>query len=196
MSLVVSGRRFAASVLVASSIVLLSGCSDVLAPTLPSRSGAPLQTAVVPGTAEATWTVVGSGKVPPGGHPFTVEGSRYTLQFSRGSVHNATEVMIAERDPNVIDVRFSPDGIEFTGTVTLIVDYSGSVNEASFRTMGMARLDPATGRWVSLPGRDDPMAHTYTVELQGFSRYALMDGPSSSDPPREMDPPAFADDAR
>jgi hypothetical protein len=178
MTLASSSRRIAASVLAALSIVLFSGCGDALSPTSPSRSQGVLETAEEPSMLEGDWYQVGSGKVMPG-REVTIQGSRYTLHFAKGSVKRATTVIIEEHSSDVIDVRFSPDGAEFKGTVTLTVDYAGTVNEAVYRTFGMARFDPATGRWVSRPGHNNPASRTYTMELDGFSRYALLDAPSS-----------------
>ena len=55
------------------------------------------------------WLLVGSGWVTPT-QPIKVKGSRYTLKFDAGSVAEDVLVTIHERDPQIADVEFGPDG--------------------------------------------------------------------------------------
>lgn len=131
-------------------------------------------------TPDAGWYIVGSGRVQPGQDVSVVQGSRYTLTFAKGAVHNTVTIAIMEHNPDVVDVQLSPDGSKFDAPVTLSVDYSGTINDPSSpdyhgRKLHMMRYNDTLGKWENLGGHDDAATRTYTVTLTGFSRYAMGD---------------------
>jgi hypothetical protein len=131
-------------------------------------------------TPEDGWYPVGSGRVQPGQEVNVVQGSRYTVTFSKGAVHNTMTITIMEHNPDVVDVQLYPDGSKFDAPVTLAVDYSGTSNDPSSSTyhgrkLHMMRYNNQMGKWENLAGHDDPATRTYTVTLTGFSRYAMGD---------------------
>lgn len=163
--------------------VVFAGCGTqdtILGPTsgLGSDNAVVGTTVAATDMSDGTWKVVASQKVQPGQQESVVQGSRYTLTFSKGAVHNATTITIMEHDPDVIDVQLSPDGSKFDAPVTLTVDYAGTSNDPASpwyhgHKLNMMRFNDSMGTWDALNGVDDPVARTYTVTLTGFSRYAM-----------------------
>jgi hypothetical protein len=136
--------------------------------------------------SSSIWHVVASEKFNPGVDAVAppLSGSRYTLVFSQGSLSNAMEISISERDSKVVDVQLGPDGVKFNAPVTLSIDYTGTPNDPdSPYFTGFApkvrRFDPSTSGWTDVPGTDNPATKTYTAQLTGFSRYAMTDGMQS-----------------
>ena len=164
----------------------VAGCSTDNISTAPNDAS--FQTA---GRSQNTagsgiWHVVASEKFNPGQDAVAppLSGSRYTLIFSQGSLSNAMEISISERDSKVVDVQLGPDGIKFDAPVTLSIDYTGTPNDPdSPYFTGFApkvrRFDPSTSGWTDVPGTDNPATKTYTAQLTGFSRYAMTDGMQS-----------------
>lgn len=121
-----------------------------------------------------------------------VEGSRYWLEFKEGSLQRQTLVTISERNPYIVDLVLSPDGIEFEDPVTLVINYAGTANDPTMKyyhgkppavfwydedAAEEAKNDNDGERiWVEIPGWDKPTEMTYTVFLYHFSRYAMSDG--------------------
>jgi hypothetical protein len=120
-------------------------------------------------------------KVQPGQNESVVQGSRYTVTFSKGAVHNAMTITVMEHNPDVVDVQLFPDGTKFDAPVTLTVDYAGTANDPASpwyhgQKLHMMRFNDVMGMWEAMGGTDDPVARTYTVNLTGFSRYAMGGG--------------------
>lgn len=186
-------------------VVFWAGCGDDASLTAPDKSadqalelqGAPASGKNLPGYP---WYVVGSAKINPGEGQTTIEGSRYTLTFSKGAVQRATTVVIMERDPNKLDVQLFPDGSVFDGPVTMTVDYTGTIYDPGSPTylwgpVRVGRYESATKTWTVLPGTDDTEAKTYTMNLTGFSRYASGDaiGNAGTQTNKDIPPPAQID---
>jgi hypothetical protein len=185
-------RRFLPVVVLLVPVVL-AGCGtqdSLVGPeALPGIGSGLGNAAVTPEEmlADGTWQVVASQKVQPGHETSVVQGSRYTVTFAKGAVQRATTITVMERDPDVVDVQLFPDDATFGAPVSLTVDYSGTSNDPSSswyhgQKPRFARFDEGTGQWVAIPGSDDPVARTYSVNLTGFSRYALgneFGGPSA-----------------
>jgi hypothetical protein len=191
-------RRSLASITLLLPLALLAGCGtqDVLtAPGSGLESGS-LETMGSRTVRQSSWYEVGRMKVNPGHDPFVMTGSRYTLSFAKGAVNRATTITMMERDANVVDVQFFPDNISFSAPVTLTIDYKGTVNDpySPSYSMGSVKVGRYNddGTWTLLAGTNDPVNRTYTVTLNGFSRYALGDGmvTSGTGEGRGLDRPA------
>lgn len=167
--------------LIATPMLVVLGCSEdtILGPTSHDASFS-ISSDGFSDPATDSWKLVASHKVNPG-REFTLQGSRYTLTFPKGAVHNATTIEIFEHDPDVMDIRLEPDGIKLQEPVTLVIDYAGSANDPSSpnyngNPVRVGRFDPLSGLWKLLYGFDNPVQLTYTVVLTSFSRYAMSDG--------------------
>jgi hypothetical protein len=174
-----------ASLLLALVLIAAAGCGtdQILAPTAQSEVGTPFIGAVEESpTGDASWwTQVASGKVMPG-QSTVISGSRYTLTFPKGSVKKNTIVTISEHHPNIVDVKLGPSDTVFKKPVTLTMYYGNTTKEPPRQTA--YAYDPATGKWNSFQGVDDPVARTYTVELDHFSRFGLSSPGVEAQPPR------------
>jgi hypothetical protein len=175
------------------------GCSPALpvAPDLSSMTtvtSTPLASppiAHVPGaTAEQisdtdpSWYAVARQWVRPGTLT-TVRGSRYSVTFLPGSLLRGVEATIHEYDPGIADFQLGPHGTRFLMPVTLTVSYAGTdLDPASPGYAGGAPslvwLNPGSGLWELVPGVNNPLTKTYTVQLSHFSRYALRGGASGT----------------
>ena len=134
--------------------------------------------------ASSGWKVVASTKMSPGLDDQSLQGSRYSLFVPHQALENAVEVSISERSPKVVDVKLDPDGSVFKVPVTLVIDYTGTPNDPdSPYYTGFApsvrHFNPSTNDWTPVAGTDNPSTKTYTVQLVGFSRYAMTDGMQS-----------------
>jgi hypothetical protein len=175
----------------------LPGCTTDNFVTAPEsvRTGFQPEVKSVP-SSEGTWTEVASARIKPtqGG---TVSGSRYTLQIAPGALHNAMDITISERHPGLVDVQFEPDGTVFKAGVTLTIDYTNTPSDPNSpyftgSTPTLGRWDTNLRAWTEIRGVNDPVAKTYTVQLGGFSRYAITErAPDTTDfkhpaPPNQM----------
>lgn len=179
-------------------VVTWLGCSPAL-PVAPDTSSvvtsasapapsppivhAPTATEQISDTDPA-WTFVARQWVRPGTLT-TVRGSRYALTFLPGSLLRGIEATVQEYDPAVADFQLGPHGTRFLLPVTLTVSYAGTeLDPASSDYTGgvpsLVWLDPGTGLWELVPGINNPLAKTYTVQLSHFSRYALRSGTSGT----------------
>ena len=123
------------------------------------------------------WLLVGSGWVTPT-QPIKVKGSRYTLKFDAGSVAEDVLVTIHERDPQIADVEFGPDGTQFLCPVEVTIDYKGTVVDPESEDFNGAEpraywYDPTTEEWVEIPSIADKELKKVTFTVTPSSRYGV-----------------------
>jgi len=186
-------RRIAAL----GALLALAGCSQapvtaplapgvappgVVAPPPPSRLTVPANLAGAATASDSTqaaldWQLVTSVIVVPDADA-VVNGSRYSLHFSKGSLTDLETITIKQYDPNVIDVQFGPHGTKFGTPVELSIDFSGTrcdprVPYADQSEPVLYYLNEVTNEWEVVPGTTDWVHLKYIVRLEHFSRYVL-----------------------
>ncbi len=186
-------RTAARAVFALATLLALTGCARTLptapvqelangydtAPPPPSRLSAPADRGMDTNnlTQLVAWYDVCATPVLPG--VFTrVLGSRYELEFSKGSVDQLELITIKEYDRDVIDVQFGPHGLKFGEPVVLSIDFTGT--KADPGAAGYDHSEPVlywlneeTKQWEEVPGRTDWQRRRHIVRLEHFSRYVL-----------------------
>jgi hypothetical protein len=159
--------------------IAVSGCSHGLptAPTAANDLSAASAPAVAKPSASSTsvtwsWYSVASKWVNKG-EAATVSGSRYKIQFVRGSLGQGATVTIMERDASVTDVMVGPNGTALSKAATLTINYAGSPAEFTPDFLKLFRFNDATGAWVAVAGMNDLAAKTFSAKVSVLGRYAL-----------------------
>ena len=180
---------FVRSLLVASLVVLAAGCGHMPEATIPTpipeytkdepppvlhMDGGDTAAVAVPDTV---WLEVYASQVAADQFA-TVSSGRFQLQFQPGSLARDTAVTISVRDDKALDVELGPHGIVFVAPVLLSFDYSGTnADPLSPVFDGSVPVcfwyNDVTGKWLVVPGVDDPVNRIYRCKLQHFSRYAV-----------------------
>lgn len=139
--------------------------------------GAPQSPAPTPDHAEADLTEDG-GTV-------ATSDEQVRLDLPQGSLPSQTRITIARVDAPapmpasgkpVSDVfSFDAGGITFRAPVQVSFRYDPSkLGDAAPSNVGVYRYDEASGQWVYVGGRVNPVSHTVTTSLNHFSTYAAM----------------------
>lgn len=173
-------RIIRATLLTVATAALLAGCGK-LTSTVVGPAGAPAPageqallgglvggvTDLLRGLVSVTFNVVGAvgGKGTNG---------RWTVTFPPRAVEGNAVVGIGVRDKNSSEVQLEilPAACnDFKVPVTLTIDCR-NVPLAELQTYTIFWFDPATGRWVPVPGtKVDLSKKTCSAPLEHFSRY-------------------------
>jgi hypothetical protein len=167
-------------VIASLATMALTGCSNLpnapsVATDSPNATGATASPKVAAAMTVWTWNQVASQWVNKG-EAATVSGSRYKIQFVRGSLAVGTTVVIMERDPSVSDGIVGPSGTVLAKPATLTISYAGSAVAAAPDFLKLYRLNDVTGLWEVVAGTNDLAAKTFTAKVSALGRFAVSAG--------------------
>lgn len=141
------------------------------------------------GGGSADTAPTGSGIGPDGGH--LIEGGAI-LNIPKGALLKNTDIIIKKINSDEIanlgtlklvgDIyEFEPSGQQFSKPVTIILEYDPK-KLASGEVPAICVHDPVTGLWNNLGGVLSEVAHTISIEVTHFSKYAVMVVPAQETP--------------
>ena len=124
-----------------------------------------------------TWNVV-AAKLVRVGEETTVVGSRYELEFHRGSLDKDAMITIKDYDHDILDVELGPHGTKFDDPVLLSIDFSGTAADPGSAWYDHSEpavfwLNEATNRWEEVPSVTDWSRNRIEARLNHFSRYVV-----------------------